>query len=46
MKAKNQQYDYYEHPIINNLKELLDLGYNKYTKHIAYSFTIDNKSRI
>ncbi len=43
MKPKNQKYDYYQHPIINNLKELVDLGYREYTNHIAYSFTVDNR---
>ncbi len=43
MKRLNGNYDYYEHLEINNLEELLHLGFKNYTDNIAFSYTTSDK---
>ena len=43
MKNFNHPYDYYEHKIINNFKDYLELAKNDYNKKIAYSFYKDEE---
>ncbi len=42
-KNNNCNYEYYSHVEINNLEELLILGYNNYSNNIAFSYNYDDK---